>query len=154
MVSSSLACVWHRIDSGSHGILFSSHEKAAGFVFLLHRGFISSAFAHGLMFCSMLDSGIKSCKLDNGIEQCQDSSRRIRFYWSWYGHWVDEMLSMSGEVIHKGDSSSVTVSGSQCSYILFIDLVLILVPMWFEFSHFNLFFSSVLYYRRNESVAS
>ena len=43
------------------------------------------------------------------------------------------MLSMSGEVIHKGDSSSVTVSGSQCSYILFIDLVLILVPMWFEF---------------------
>jgi hypothetical protein len=43
------------------------------------------------------------------------------------------MLSMSREVINKGDSSSVTVSGSQCSYILFIDLVLILVPMWFEF---------------------
>jgi len=43
------------------------------------------------------------------------------------------MLSMSREIIHKGDSSSVTVSGSQCSYILFIDLVLILVPMWFEF---------------------
>ena len=45
------------------------------------------------------------------------------------------MLTMSGEVVlvHKGDSSSVTVSGSQCSYILFIDLVLILVPMWFEF---------------------
>jgi hypothetical protein len=43
------------------------------------------------------------------------------------------MLSMPGEVVHKGDSSSVTVFGSQCSYILFIDLVLILIPMWLEF---------------------
>jgi len=80
MVSSSQACVWHRIDSGIHGILFSSHEKAAEFCFSVTEVFISSAFAHGLMFCLMLDSGIKSCKLDNGIEQCQDSSRRIRFY--------------------------------------------------------------------------
>jgi hypothetical protein len=42
------------------------------------------------------------------------------------------MLSLFGEVVRKGDSSSVTVSGLQCSY-LFIDVVLILVPMWFEF---------------------
>jgi len=63
------------------------------------------------------------------------------------------MLSMSGEVIHKGDSSSVTVSGSQCSYILFIDLVLILVPMWFEFP-IDLFCCSVLYLSENESMAS
>jgi len=27
----------------------------------------------------MLDSGIKSCKLDSGIEECQDSSWRINF---------------------------------------------------------------------------
>lgn len=32
---------------------------------------------------------------------------------------------MSGELVHKG-TSSVTVCGSQCSYILFLDLVLIL----------------------------
>jgi hypothetical protein len=40
---------------------------------------MSSAFAHGAMFCSMRDSGIQSCKLDSGIEQCQDSSCRINF---------------------------------------------------------------------------
>jgi hypothetical protein len=45
------------------------------------------------------------------------------------------MLSMSREVVlvHKGDSSSVTVSGSHYSYILFIDLVLILLLIRFEF---------------------
>jgi hypothetical protein len=45
------------------------------------------------------------------------------------------MLFMSGEVVlvHKGDSSSVTVSGLQYSYIIFIDLVLILLLMCFEF---------------------
>jgi hypothetical protein len=65
------------------------------------------------------------------------------------------MLSMSGEVVHKGDSSSLTASGSQCSYILFIHLLLILVPMrTCGLSYFYLFCSSVVYFRGNESMVS